>query len=150
VLLTDVTSGEDLAAASVSGSLVARGLDARGLDINTVSGDLVLERVRCERAHVRSVSGTVEYVGALTERGRYEFNSHSGDVRLGVSAGVGFEYEASTFSGTVNTGWPAQTAGRATDAGRPRDARSIRGTVGSGSALVLVRTFSGDISIGPR
>jgi hypothetical protein len=151
VMLTDVTSGEDLSAGSVSGTFVARGLDARILDINTVSGDLVLERVRCERAQIRSVSGTVEYVGSLTERGRYEFNSHSGDVRLGVTPGVGFEYEASTFSGALNADWPTPTVGRETDApGRRRDARSIRGTVGNGSALLLIRTFSGDVSIGPR
>jgi hypothetical protein len=151
VLLTDVAGAEDLKAGSVSGSFIARGLDARILDINTVSGDLVLERVRCERAHVRSVSGTVEYVGALSEGGRYEFNSHSGDVRLGVVPGIGFEYEASTFSGSLQAGWPTQTVGRATDApGRGPNARSVRGTVGNGSALVLVRTFSGDVSIGPR
>jgi DUF4097 and DUF4098 domain-containing protein YvlB len=151
VLLTDVTTTEDLTAGSVSGSFIARGVDARILDINTVSGDLTLERVRCERAQVRSVSGTVEYAGALTARGRYEFNSHSGDVRLGVSSETGFEYEATTFSGALHADWPTQNTKQSADDPRGRrDARSIRGTVGDGSALVLIRTFSGDVNIAPR
>jgi hypothetical protein len=149
VLLTDVTSPEDLTAGSVSGSFIARGLDARILDVSTVSGDLLLDRVRCERAEVRSVSGTVEYVGALVERGRYEFNAHSGDVRLGISSGVGFQYDVSTFSGALHAGWPTESAGQGTPA-RRRDARSIRGTVGNGSARVLIRTFSGDVALTPR
>ena len=60
VMLTDVTSSDDLTAGSVSGNFVARGLEARILDINTVSGNLILEAMRCERRQTGSVSGNVD------------------------------------------------------------------------------------------
>ncbi len=147
VRLTDVSSNGDLMAGSVSGDFVARGVDVRAIDVNTVSGDLILDRVRCERAQVRSVSGDVQYSGALSKRGRYEFNAHSGDVRLSFPTESAFEFEASTFSGSVNTALPTQLIGANDRERRGPSERSIRGTIGEGGAFVIVRTFSGDVSI---
>src|SRR6185436_2836436 len=80
--LTDATTEGDLNATSVSGGIRARGLKARTLDLGTVSGDVTLSNIACTRLGVRSVSGSVEYSGTLAKSGRYDFNSHSGDVRL--------------------------------------------------------------------
>ena len=38
---------------------------------------------------MRSVSGTVDFSGRLATTGRYEFQSHSGDVRVAPVRAVG-------------------------------------------------------------
>ena len=107
------------------------------LDINTVSGDLDLADVRSERVHIRSVSGNLTYDGPLAKAGRYDLNSHSGDIRLLVPAGVGFELEANTFSGSLRSDLPLTLRGATrpeterddddTPRGR-RNSQSLRGT----------------------
>ena len=80
VSLTGITTDGDLTATSVSGSVHARGLKARGLDVGTVSGDISVAEAACERLEVKTVSGGVEYSGGIARGGRYEINSHSGTV----------------------------------------------------------------------
>ena len=57
---------------------------------------------------LQSMSDDVIFDGALTPRGRYEFSSHSGDVRITLDGQVGFSLDASTFSGTVRSGLDIQ------------------------------------------
>jgi DUF4097 and DUF4098 domain-containing protein YvlB len=137
----------------VSGSVRARGLKARALDLGSISGDVTLLDVSCDRLGAKSVSGNVEYSGTLARNGRYEVNSHSGNIRFTLSGSTGFELTANTFSGTVRSDLPLTIGGdRDRDAGRRRGPgnRSIRGTFGDGSAALTIRTFSGDIVISKR
>ena len=69
-------------ASSVSGDVIVNKLKASGFDAQTVSADLRLTDVEVDRASLRSVSGDVEYSGRLRRNGRYQFQSHSGDVRV--------------------------------------------------------------------
>lgn len=153
VSLTGAAAEGDLSAASVSGSVTARGLKAHGLDLGSISGDIILSDVTCDRLGIKSVSGSVEYAGSILKGGRYEINSHSGSVRLTLSNPPGFELTANSFSGTIRSDFPLIIGGdRDRDRGRRRgaDNRSIRATFGDGSATVTVRTFSGDIVIAKR
>jgi DUF4097 and DUF4098 domain-containing protein YvlB len=150
--LTDAGADADLTASSVSGTVRAKGLKARALDLGTISGDVVVSNVECERLAVKSVSGGVEFSGTLARNGRYNVTSHSGDVRLILSGSTGFELTASTFSGAIKSQLPL-TIGGDRDAGSRRrgpDSRSIRATFGDGSAALVVRTFSGDIVVEKR
>ena len=153
--LTNAGTDADLTAGSVSGSLRAKGLKARGLDLGTVSGDVVLNDVSCERLSVKTVSGTVEFSGTLAKNGRYDLNSHSGNVRLTLAGDTGFVLNANTFSGSIRSDVPV-TIGGDPDANLRDDRRrgpvnhTIRATFGDGSASVSVRTFSGDIVIQKR
>jgi DUF4097 and DUF4098 domain-containing protein YvlB len=106
--------------------------------------------VQSDRVEAHSVSGNVDYSGALAKKGRYELTSHSGDVRLAVGGGTGFELEASSFSGSVRSDLPL-SGGR----GRDRDdmpgrGHALRGMYGDGSAVISVTTFSGSIVISKR
>ena len=67
VSLTGITTDGDLTATSVSGSVHARGLKARGLDVGTVSGDISVADAACERLEVKTVSGGVEYAGGIAQ-----------------------------------------------------------------------------------
>jgi len=153
VSLDGVTSDGDLSAASVSGSVSARGVKARGLDLGTVSGTITISNAACDRLDSKSVSGTIEYSGTIAKAGRYNINTHSGTIRLTLSGSTGFELTANTFSGNVRSDLPITIGG--SQGGRPErqrfgPGRSIRGTFGDGSASLSLRTFSGDIIIEKR
>jgi len=153
VSLTGAAAEGDLSAATVSGSVTAKGLKAHGLDLGSVSGDIMLSDVTCDRLAAKSVSGNVEYAGSLMKGGRYEINSHSGTVRLTLSNPPGFELTANSFSGTIRSDLPLIIGGdRDRDSGRRRTGinRSIRATFGDGSATITIRTFSGDIVVAKR
>src|SRR5207247_7698495 len=124
------------------------GLKSRAVELSSVSGDVALTGVSCERLAVKSVSGNVEYSGTLAKGGRYEVNTHSGTVRLGLSNNIGFELDANTFSGSIRSELPL-TTGVGRDADRRRR-NSIHATFGDGSAILNIRTFSGDIVITRR
>jgi len=153
VNLTDATADADLNASSVSGLIRARGLRARSLELGTVSGDVVLSDVACTRLAVRSVSGSVEYSGALAKTGRYDINSHSGTIRLALAGDVGFELSATSFSGSIRSELPmtlGPTSSR-NDRRRPGPpGHSTHAVFGDGSAALVIRTFSGDIVITKR
>ena len=142
----------DLTAGTISGSIRARGVKARSLQVGSVSGDITLSDAACDRLEAKSVSGTVEYGGTLARSGRYSFNSHSGAVRLLLANDVGFIIEASTFSGSIRSDLPLTIGGDTDRDVRRRGIgnRSIRGRYGDASALLTIRSFSGDIVIQKR
>jgi DUF4097 and DUF4098 domain-containing protein YvlB len=151
VSITGVSDG-DLNVDSVSGRITAANVKTRGLTATTVSGAVSLKDVACERLSTRSVSGDVEYVGTLAPTGRYEFNSHSGTVRVQLPAAVGFELDADSFSGAIRSEFPMTLGGDANAdiRGSGRRGRSLRATYGDGKATLMVRTFSGDVLLVKR
>jgi hypothetical protein len=152
VLIVDAASTGALAASTVSGRLVAKGVKAPSLELTTISGDLLLVNTATDRAQIRTVSGTLEFVGALAKNGRYEFNSHAGDIRLKLAKLPGFELAAKTFSGEFRSELALTMDDSSPDhhplpPGVPRR-RDVRGVFGDGSALILVKTFSGSVVVG--
>ena len=67
---------------TVSGTVIATGLKVRALEAGSVSGDVRLSGMQVERVEAKSVSGNIEFDAPLAKGGRYEFTSHSGNVRL--------------------------------------------------------------------
>jgi DUF4097 and DUF4098 domain-containing protein YvlB len=157
VTLSGVTTEGDLAAGSVSGSVIARGVKVHSLEIGSVSGDLTATDVACDRLTAKSVSGSVDYSGAITKGGTYDINVHSGDVRLKLANPSGFVLNATSFSGSIRSDLPLTIGGDSAARDRDRGGRksgmdnhSMRATYGDGSATLTVRTFSGDIVISKR
>jgi DUF4097 and DUF4098 domain-containing protein YvlB len=155
VSLSGVSSNSDLMAGSTSGTLSATNLKVRRLELTSISGDMVLTNVVCEGALAKSVSGNIEYGGRIFGSGRYEFNTHSGDVRLRLVNPGGFEINASSFSGDIRSDMPLTVRGSEIDRGgsgrnQGRSNPLLRGTFGDGAATLLVRTFSGDIVLMER
>jgi len=113
----------------------------RRLNAETMGGNLTARDIAADEATLKTLAGDVEYVGALARNGRYEFRTHSGDVRLTVPANAGFEIEATTFSGTVqpSAGLSLQPSAN--------NRRSLRGVVGDGSARIIASALSGDVII---
>ncbi len=136
-------------AQSVSGNVLLRKVGARRIEVGSVSGSVALQDLKCDRVEGHSVSGGIEFSGPLSKGGRYEFASHSGEARITMDGGTGFELAARSFSGSVRADLPlVQDAGDRNDA--PRDRHSLRGVHGDGSAVLSITTFSGDIVVGKR
>lgn len=155
--MTDVGSDDGLSAEAVSGRIVIDGIRAPRLDVSTVSGTLALTRVEARRVDVETVSGPVAFEGAIDADGRYEFQTHSGRIRVTVPAGTGFDVEARSFSGSFDTNAAVtldrghedtvetepEVVWRTSRAGR----RELDGTVGGGGGRLGLSTFSGDMTV---
>jgi DUF4097 and DUF4098 domain-containing protein YvlB len=137
----------DVTVSTISGDLKLRNIKARVVNAESVSGEMSLTDITCDRATVKSVSGDIEYNGPLAKGGRYEMRTHSGDIRLTMPTDAGFEIEAQTFNGDVRSDLPVTTRAGGSVMGGPGQKRGLRGTHGDGSALLVLSTFSGDITV---
>lgn len=146
----------DIAATSlilstVSGTVHATGLKVRTLDAGSVSGDLQLADLDVERLTAKTLSGNIEFTGSLVRGGRYEFNAHSGNVRLVLPGDTaGFEVDASTFSGSVRSDFPVTLRSAASSGRRGSTNRAIRGSFGDAGAILSLRSFSGNVVVTRR
>lgn len=129
-------------ASTVSGDLTLS--DVTGdVDANSVSGDITLDGVRSSFVRTSTTSGEVHFSGTLDPKGRYEFNSHSGDIEIAVPGG-GATLDVHTFSGEVDSDFPMtlQPGSRSGDRGK-----GMQFTIGGGGARISAQTFSGNITI---
>lgn len=150
VAAVNVTGGGALTLGTVSGTVVATGLKVRSLECGSVSGDLRVSGSQVERLEAKTVSGDIAFEAPLARSGRYTFSSHSGDVRITVAGGAGFELDAETFSGSVRSDLPVTLRAGEPDDRRGRRGpanRRLRGTYGDGGAVLLIRSFSGSVAI---
>jgi hypothetical protein len=137
-----------LDASSISGDVILRKVKARRIETGSISGNIKLEDIQCERIEANSTSGNINYSGTLTRNGRYEFNSNSGEIRLWIPASSGFEIDANSFSGEVRSeDLPITMRGSTEGRGRRK---VMHGTYGDGSAILDLTTFSGSIIISKR
>jgi hypothetical protein len=148
VTLTGVRTDAGIEASSISGNVTLRDVEARRLSLSSISGNVGIENVSCERAQAQTMSGNVLYAGTLATGGRYDFKSHSGEVRLRIGGGIGFELDASTFSGAIRSDLPLTTRTGEAIRGPGARGRAFRGTFGDGSAVINATTFSGSVVIG--
>jgi hypothetical protein len=132
----------DFAMHSISGALRAAAVNARQLDISSVSGEVEVPSV-AGTTTVRTTSGEVRLTFSTVPT-RLEASSTSGAVSLRLPADAGFTLDARSTSGEVSCEFPLARSAQAP--GRERHALS--GVVGNGSALISAHTTSGRIQIG--
>ncbi|HEX6537292.1 MAG TPA: DUF4097 family beta strand repeat-containing protein [Gemmatimonadaceae bacterium] len=129
-LRVDAVSG-DLTLADITGDV----------DVQTVSGEIELAGVRSSYVHTETVSGDTRFAGTLDPKGRYDFHSHSGDIRIAIPA-VGAAFDVETFSGDVDSDYPMTLS-----PGGGHDGKRMEFTINGGGARVTAETFSGDVTI---
>src|SRR4029078_6262116 len=129
-------------------------LKVRALEAGSVSGDVWLIGSQIERLQAMWVSGNIKFAARLPKGGRYEFISHSGNVRIVLSGNTGFELDAETFNGSVRSDVPVtlqaggrQAQGRAGDRRGGSASRAIHGSYGDASAFLSIRSHSGSVVI---
>jgi len=149
VTLTDIDTTGELTAGTISGDVLLERVKARRVDIDVTSGDITARELSSEGATLKSLSGTIEFASTIAKGGRYELQAHSGDIHFLPTGGAGYELQVSTFNGEINVAPGVEVKGT-TPSNSSRQRRSLRGTVGDGSAIVIAMTFSGDVVIGKK
>jgi DUF4097 and DUF4098 domain-containing protein YvlB len=120
---------------------------ARGeVEVETVSGDIVLKDVVSKQIRTHSTSGDLEFGGTIQSAGRYEFTTHSGEIRLALPANVGAQLSLSTFSGEIDSAFPITLTPGAHGIGASQ-AKKLNFSLGQGSARIMAETFSGDVAL---
>jgi Putative adhesin len=120
-----------------SGDTRFEGIEAERVEVKTGSGDVEVRDLHCSLV-ARTGSGDIEAQGQPT--GEWRLHTGSGEVKLRLPSDVGFDLEARSQSGDVNTHLPITVQGTL---GRGE----VRGKVRGGGVPVEVQTGSGDISI---
>jgi hypothetical protein len=146
----DGAAGDVVTASTVSGNVIVRGLKGRTAQFGTVTGNVRVDDVQADRLTVRAVNGNIDYAGDLARSGRYEFITHSGDIRLMLSGATGFEVQANSFSGTVRSDFPINPRADAEGRRGVVTPRGMRGVFGDASAMLVLRAFSGNITLSRR
>ena len=134
-----------LEAGTISGMVRVRRTSARGLTLSSVSGAVEIEESSCERVEAQSVSGDVTFRGDLEPNGRYDFGSHSGAVKVELGGKTGFQVQATSFSGSINSDFPLTLQGN-----QGRRQHNVRAVYGNGAAILELTAFSGSIFISKR
>ncbi|MEO7458096.1 MAG: DUF4097 family beta strand repeat-containing protein [Gemmatimonadaceae bacterium] len=133
---------------TVSGSVTLSG--TRGnIQAETVSGDVDMRDAIAKQVRVHTTSGDVTFQGAILDAGRYEFNTHSGEIGLSVPADIGAELSVSTFNGGIDSDFPITLKAGEHGIGAAQ-AKRLNFTVGRGTARIIAETFSGDITLRRR
>jgi DUF4097 and DUF4098 domain-containing protein YvlB len=121
--------------------------DVRGdIEVSNTSGDITLRNVTAKLVRAKTTSGDVLFDGTVDPSGRYEFTSHSGDVRLHVPRDAGAQLTVSTWSGEIESDFPMTL--------RPGDhsigsstSKQFTFAIGNGGARISAETFSGDVTV---
>lgn len=132
----------DLRAQNVSGSVRAENVSGR-LEAWTVNGAIRLIGGRSNDIRTETVGGDIVYAGPVATGGTYDFESHSGTIRLTIPRSSGAQFRLATVSGAVQTDFPIETP----PAEGGRKGGRVEFTIGDGRAQVTARTFSGRILI---
>lgn len=132
--------GGDAYMKTVSGSITANRI--RGsVKAEVVSGKIELREIsEAKLVEGKTVSGSVIYEGTINRDGRYTLQTHSGSIKIILPSDSGFDLEAKTFSGRIETDFDITISGKISK-------RKIQGTVNKGGAVVKLSTFSGNISL---
>ena len=146
--LAGLAVNDELTVSTISGDLRLRNIKARVVNAESVSGEMSLTDITCDRATVKSVSGDIEYTRPAGQerplRDEDALGRHPRDDadRRGVRTG-GADVQR---RGAVRPRGD-DACGRQRD-GRPgREHKGLRGTHGDGGALLVLGTFSGDVTI---
>jgi DUF4097 and DUF4098 domain-containing protein YvlB len=133
---------------TVSGDVQLSG--ARGnVQVETVSGDLDLRDAIVKQVRVHTTSGDITFQGAILDAGRYEFNTHSGEIGLALASDIGAQLSVSTFNGGIESDFPITLIAGEHGIGAAQ-AKRLNFTLGRGTARIIAETFSGDITLRRR
>ncbi len=152
------TFSGDVEASAVAGDLRINVLNgdvrvrnvAGEVEVKTVSGEIDVRDVRARFVRLGSTSGDITFDGAIDPNGRYELETHSGDVDLTLPSNVAAMVTVSTFSGGVESDFPMVLLPGSTGTAGSHG-KSFRFSIGrGGDARITADSFSGEINIRSR
>ncbi|HEV8198218.1 MAG TPA: DUF4097 family beta strand repeat-containing protein [Gemmatimonadales bacterium] len=124
------TVSDDIEAADLQGDIVAE----------TVSGSITIAKSDAKSVEVQTVSGELVYDGKIVDGGHYSLLTHSGEIAVSVPEGANATIATAIGSGEVRASFPLPASERPS-----RRRQTFR--LGTGSATVELESFSGTISL---
>ncbi|MCR4341498.1 MAG: DUF4097 family beta strand repeat-containing protein [Gemmatimonadaceae bacterium] len=135
----------DASGESVSGQVILE--NVRGdVEAGSVSGPIRLSGITAKSVRASTVSGPIQFAGGVDPAGKYEFESHSGTIRLALPEDAGARLSLETFSGSFRSDFPV-TLGGNDNRNQGFSGRSGEARIGRGNARIEATTFSGSILI---
>ena len=129
----------------VQASTVNRGIhvsDVVGdLDLETVNGPIVMQKVQAANVDAATVNGRIVYDGTIRDGGDYALATHNGAIWVVVPSGTNASVSVSTFNGEIDTTFDIPRF----DSNARR--RSYNFVLGNGKARLDLETFGGDINL---
>ena len=129
----------------VQASTVNRGIQVRDvvgdLDLETVNGPIIVQKVQASSVDASTVNGRIVYDGTLRDGGDYALATHNGQIWLVVPNNTNASISVSTFNGELDTTFDIPSF--QSNARR----RSYNFVLGSGKARIDLETFGGDINL---
>jgi hypothetical protein len=123
---------------AVTGKVTASQIKG-SIKVNVVTGRVDLSEVsEASFVDVDIVTGSVIYDGKIYRDGRYTLKTHTGRIEMILPADSGFDLEANTFSGEIESDFDIKISGKISR-------KRISGVVNEGGALVKLSTFSSNI-----
>jgi len=121
--------------------------DVRGdIELSNTSGDIALRGITAKLVRAKTTSGDVVFDGTIDPSGRYEFTSHSGDVRLHVPRDAAAQLTVSTWSGEIESDFPMTLKPGDHSIGSSTS-KQFTFAIGRGTARISAETFSGDVTV---
>ena len=124
------STSEDVDASDIQGDIV----------VEAVSGDIMLRGIDAKSVEVETVSGELYYDGKVLDGGHYSLLTHSGEIYFSVPEGSNATIATAVGSGDVKASF-------ALPASEHPSRRRQTYRLGNGSAAVELETFSGDIEL---
>ena len=135
-------SSKQVEAHTVNGRILLDGVSGE-VSAATVGGSIDVNGGSFVSAELQTVSGDLDFTGALQGSGTFDFEAHSGDVILTLPANVSAEFDISTFSGDIDNAF-GPSGQRKSKYGPGKD---LYFQTGGGKARVSINTFSGDVRL---
>ena len=108
--------------------------------IETVSGDIILDDVQLDALDATSVSGDMWFRGGFKPDGRYQLQTHNGDIDVVAADHPNAVFSVSTFSGDFSSDFDVTFTGT-------KGHREMEFTLGDGGPRLSMESFSGDIRL---
>lgn len=126
-------TNEDIRMHDVEGEIIAE----------SVNGDIRIEGALATGVELITTSGDILYDGSIQPQGEYLFDTHHGDVRVGIAPETSALIEIETYEGDV------EARGAELDRAlvEVKRGREYRVELGQGEARVRIRNFSGGIEL---
>ena len=135
----------DGARGRVQASTVNRGIrvtDVVGdLDLETVNGPIIVQKVQAINVDASTVNGRIVYDGTIRDGGDYALTTHNGAIWVVVPNGTNASVSVSTFNGELDTTFDLPRMEI------PSQRRTYNFVLGNGKARLDLETFGGDINL---
>jgi hypothetical protein len=137
--------GDEVSAETFRGRLQIASVRARTVELRSISGPVVVTDTLCDRCTINTVGGSIDFSGPLKADARYSLNTTSGDIRLMPTGTVSFDLDAMT-AGTLVSEFQLRS-GRSPAPSPGARGRILRGVYGTGSSILSLRSFTGNVSV---